>query len=90
VGFASFLKGNMKQIPGKFSKWLVESFDPYSASFVLLDGQRFMITAFVAYVTPSMPINGREIIKSSRSSTDENMMMCTLPGLRNEKLSMLP
>jgi len=27
MGVASFLKVDMKQIPRKFSKWLVESFD---------------------------------------------------------------
>ncbi|KAJ8420954.1 hypothetical protein Cgig2_025808 [Carnegiea gigantea] len=67
IGFASFLKVDLKQIPGKFSRWLVNSFDPYSTSFVLLDGQRFMVTSFDAYVTLDVPIGGREIIESSRS-----------------------
>ncbi|KAJ8424214.1 hypothetical protein Cgig2_033098 [Carnegiea gigantea] len=71
MGFASFLKVNIKQIPGKFFKWLVHSFDPYYASFVLPSGQRFMIIAFDAYVTLGLPIGGREIMKSSMSSTDE-------------------
>ncbi|KAJ8445640.1 hypothetical protein Cgig2_018581 [Carnegiea gigantea] len=71
IGFASFLKVDLKQILGKFSKWLIDSFDSYSASFVLLDGQRFMVTTFDAYVTLGVPIGGREIMESSRSSTDE-------------------
>ena len=71
MGFASFLKVNLKQIPGKFSKWLVDSFNPYSTSFVLLDGQRFMVTTFDAYVTLGVPIGGREIMESSRSLTDK-------------------
>ncbi|KAJ8421247.1 hypothetical protein Cgig2_013348 [Carnegiea gigantea] len=71
MGFASFLKVNLKHIPWKFSKWLVESFDPYSSSFVLLDGQRFTVTAFHVYVTLCVPIKGREIMEITRSSTDE-------------------
>jgi len=27
IGIASFLKVDLKRIPGKFSKWLVDSFD---------------------------------------------------------------
>ncbi|KAJ8424377.1 hypothetical protein Cgig2_033994 [Carnegiea gigantea] len=37
MGFASFLKADLKQILRKFSKWLVESFGPYTISFRLLD-----------------------------------------------------
>ncbi|KAJ8422305.1 hypothetical protein Cgig2_014530 [Carnegiea gigantea] len=71
MGFASFLKVGLKQILEKFSKWLVESFDPYSASFMLSDGQRFTVTAFDAYVTLGVLIGGREIMEISKSSTDE-------------------
>ncbi|KAJ8423746.1 hypothetical protein Cgig2_031336 [Carnegiea gigantea] len=71
MGFASFLKVDLKQIPGKFSKWIVDSFDPYSTSFVLPNGQRFTIIAFDAYMTLGMSIGEREIIESSKSSPDE-------------------
>ncbi|KAJ8421006.1 LOW QUALITY PROTEIN: hypothetical protein Cgig2_028060 [Carnegiea gigantea] len=36
---ASFLKVDRNQILGKFSKWLVDSFDPYTICLSLLDGQ---------------------------------------------------
>ncbi|KAJ8421447.1 hypothetical protein Cgig2_013881 [Carnegiea gigantea] len=62
TGLASFLKLDLKQIPGKFSKWLVESFDPYFASFVLSDGQRFIATPFDAYVILGVPFGGRKIM----------------------------
>ena len=38
MGFASFLKVDLKQNHGKFSKWLIESFDPYTVCFRLSDG----------------------------------------------------
>jgi len=38
MGFASFLKVDLKQIPRKFSRGLVESFDPYVVYFRLPDG----------------------------------------------------
>ncbi|KAJ8423660.1 hypothetical protein Cgig2_006239 [Carnegiea gigantea] len=38
IGLASFLKIDLKQIPGKFFKWLVESNHPYAVCFMLLDG----------------------------------------------------
>jgi len=38
MGFASFLKVDLKQILGEFSKWLLESFNPYVVYFKLLDG----------------------------------------------------
>ncbi|KAJ8426513.1 hypothetical protein Cgig2_023272 [Carnegiea gigantea] len=60
--FASFLK---------FSKWLVECFDPYAASFVLPDGQKFPVTAFDVYMTLGEPFKGREVIEITMSSTDE-------------------
>ncbi|KAJ8429729.1 LOW QUALITY PROTEIN: hypothetical protein Cgig2_024981 [Carnegiea gigantea] len=62
IRFASFLE---------FSKWLVDSFDHYFTSFMLLDGQRFVVTTFDAYMTLGVPIGGREIMDSSRSSMDE-------------------
>ncbi|KAJ8439651.1 hypothetical protein Cgig2_021663 [Carnegiea gigantea] len=70
IGFSSFLKVNLKQISGKFSKWLVEIFDPYSTSFALSDGQRFTVIAFDVYMTIRVPIGGREIMEITRSSTD--------------------
>ncbi|KAJ8437685.1 hypothetical protein Cgig2_028623 [Carnegiea gigantea] len=71
LGFASFLKVDLKQIPGQFLKWLVESFDPYCASFVLPDGQRFIVTAFDVYVTLGEPIGEREIMEITKSSMDK-------------------
>ncbi|KAJ8421369.1 hypothetical protein Cgig2_025252 [Carnegiea gigantea] len=71
MGFASFLKVDLKQIPGKFSKWLVESFDPHSASFVRSKGQRFIVTVFDVYVTLVLPIGGSKIMEITRSSADE-------------------
>ncbi|KAJ8429604.1 hypothetical protein Cgig2_008834 [Carnegiea gigantea] len=71
MGFASFLKVDLKQILGKFSKLLVESYDPYPASFVLPDGQRFVVIAFDVYVTLGVPIEGRKIVEITSSSTDE-------------------
>ncbi|KAJ8425103.1 LOW QUALITY PROTEIN: hypothetical protein Cgig2_032216 [Carnegiea gigantea] len=64
-------KVDLKQIPGKFSKWLVESFNPYSTSFVLSDGQRFTVTAFDVYMTLGVLIGGREIIEITKSSMDK-------------------
>ncbi|KAJ8424152.1 hypothetical protein Cgig2_001614 [Carnegiea gigantea] len=71
MGFASFLKVDLKQIPGKFSKLLVESSDPYSASFVLPNGQRFTVAAFDVYMTLGMPIGERETMEITRSLTVE-------------------
>ncbi|KAJ8432175.1 hypothetical protein Cgig2_029016 [Carnegiea gigantea] len=64
-------KVDLKQIIGTFSKWLVESFDPYSASFVLPNGQRFTVIACDVYVTLGVTIRGREIMEITRSSTNE-------------------
>ncbi|KAJ8419817.1 hypothetical protein Cgig2_011749 [Carnegiea gigantea] len=69
--FASFLKVDLKQIPGKFSKWLVESFDLYAVCFRLPNGQKFPVTAFNVYVSLGVPFGGREIIEITKSSTDE-------------------
>ncbi|KAJ8423659.1 hypothetical protein Cgig2_006238 [Carnegiea gigantea] len=66
-GFASFLLVDLK----KFSKWPVESFDPYSASFMFSDGQRFMAASFDVYMTLGVPIGGNEIMEITRSLTDE-------------------
>ncbi|KAJ8419720.1 hypothetical protein Cgig2_020781 [Carnegiea gigantea] len=57
MGFDFFLKFNLKQILGKFSKWLVESFDPGKA--------------FDVYLTLGVPIGEREIMEITKSSTDE-------------------
>ncbi|KAJ8419721.1 hypothetical protein Cgig2_020782 [Carnegiea gigantea] len=61
MGFTSFVKVNLKQIIGKFSKWLVESFDPYA----------FSATTFDVYVTLGVPFGGRKIIKITKSSMDK-------------------
>ncbi|KAJ8420268.1 hypothetical protein Cgig2_004593 [Carnegiea gigantea] len=71
MGFASLLKVDLKQIPGKFFKWLVESFDSYAIYFRLPDGQKFSVTAFDMCVTLGVPFGGKEIIKITKSSTDE-------------------
>ncbi|KAJ8439956.1 hypothetical protein Cgig2_013583 [Carnegiea gigantea] len=67
IRFASLLK----QIPGKFSKWLVDSFDPYFICFRLPNGQKFSVIEFDVYVTLDVPIGGREIVEITKSSTDE-------------------
>jgi len=71
MGFASSLKVNLKQIPWKFSKWLVESFDPYVVYFRLPDGQKFSVTTLDVYVTLGAPFRGWEIIEITKSSMDE-------------------
>ena len=71
MAFASFLKVDLKQIPGKFSKWLVESFDPYCAFFVLSNGQRFTVTSFDVYMTMGVPIGEKEIMEITMSSTNK-------------------
>ena len=71
MGFASFLKANLKQILGKFSKWLVESFDPYAMCFRLPDGQKFPITTFDVYVSLGVHLEGEEIIEITKFLTDE-------------------
>ncbi|KAJ8432171.1 hypothetical protein Cgig2_029012 [Carnegiea gigantea] len=71
MGFASFLNVDLKEVPEKFSKWLVESFDLYSASFVLLDRQRFTVTSFDVYVTLGVTTRGRETMEITRSSMNK-------------------
>ncbi|KAJ8420909.1 hypothetical protein Cgig2_007765 [Carnegiea gigantea] len=51
MGFASFLKVNLKQILEKLSKWLVKIFDLYTICFRLPDGQKFQVTPFDVYLT---------------------------------------
>ncbi|KAJ8420707.1 hypothetical protein Cgig2_000530 [Carnegiea gigantea] len=68
--FAPFLKVDVKQISGKFSNWLVESFDPYVVHFRLPDGQKFPVTTFDVHVTLGVPLGGTEIIKITMSSMD--------------------
>ncbi|KAJ8420796.1 LOW QUALITY PROTEIN: hypothetical protein Cgig2_016839 [Carnegiea gigantea] len=65
MGFTSFFKVDLKQILGK------KSFDPYSASFMLTNGQRFTATTFDVYVTLGVSIRGREIMEITRSLTNE-------------------
>ncbi|KAJ8429513.1 LOW QUALITY PROTEIN: hypothetical protein Cgig2_016245 [Carnegiea gigantea] len=88
MGFASFLKVDLKQLLRKFSKWVVDSFHPYSASFVLPDGQRFMVTTFDAYVT--LDVLERKSSSATGLQRMKNMIGCMLPGSRNGKLSTLP
>jgi len=71
MGFASFLKVDLKNIPGKFSNCLVESFDPYAVCFRLPDGQKFPVTAFAVYATLGVPLRGTKIIEITKSSTEE-------------------
>ncbi|KAJ8419972.1 LOW QUALITY PROTEIN: hypothetical protein Cgig2_015295 [Carnegiea gigantea] len=51
IGFAPFLKVDVKQIPGKFSE--------------LLEGQKFPVTAFDAQATLGVPLGERKTSKSS-------------------------
>ncbi|KAJ8425375.1 hypothetical protein Cgig2_011759 [Carnegiea gigantea] len=64
MGFVSFLKVDLKQILGKFFKWLVESFDPYVIYFTLSNGQKFPFIAFDVYVTLDVPFGERKIRES--------------------------
>ncbi|KAJ8427309.1 hypothetical protein Cgig2_032958 [Carnegiea gigantea] len=72
MGLAFFLKVEVKQIPGEFSKWLVESFDPYALYFKLPDGQKFPVTAFDVHMTLGVPLGRIEIIKITKSSMDDD------------------
>jgi len=56
MGFASLLKVDLKKIPQKFLKCVVERFDHYSNYFKLLDGEEFPVTTFEV----GMPIGGRK------------------------------
>ncbi|KAJ8424963.1 hypothetical protein Cgig2_000550 [Carnegiea gigantea] len=47
MGFASFLKVDLKQILGKFS-----NFDPYAICFELPDGKKFLVTLFDIHMMP--------------------------------------
>ncbi|KAJ8422212.1 hypothetical protein Cgig2_000290 [Carnegiea gigantea] len=71
MGFTSFLKIDVKQIPMKFSKWLVESFDPYVVYFKLLEEQKFHVTTFDVYLTLGVPIGGKQIVKINKAFIDE-------------------
>ncbi|KAJ8442716.1 hypothetical protein Cgig2_011636 [Carnegiea gigantea] len=86
VGFASFLKFNLKQIPWKFSKWLVESFDPYAMCFKLPDGQKFSVTTFDVYATLGVPLGGTEIIEINKSLMDEEYYEVHAAWLKEWKL----
>ncbi|KAJ8423748.1 hypothetical protein Cgig2_031338 [Carnegiea gigantea] len=71
MGFAPFLKVDVKQIPGKFCKWLMKSFDPYAVCFRLADGQKFPVTAFNVHATLGVPLGGTEITEITKSSMDD-------------------
>ncbi|KAJ8439955.1 hypothetical protein Cgig2_013582 [Carnegiea gigantea] len=58
-------------LEGKFSKWPVESIDPYDVCFRLLDGQKFLVTAFDVCMTLHVPLEGRQIVEITKSSVDE-------------------
>ncbi|KAJ8420610.1 LOW QUALITY PROTEIN: hypothetical protein Cgig2_023944 [Carnegiea gigantea] len=90
MGFASFLKVNVKQIPGKFSKWLVESFDPYAACFRLLDGQKFSVTAFDLYATLGVPLGGQKQSKSPSLRWTKSMLRCMPRGSANGNSRRVP
>ncbi|KAJ8429728.1 hypothetical protein Cgig2_024980 [Carnegiea gigantea] len=60
--FAPFLKVDVNQIPGKFFKWLVESFDLYA---------KFLVTAFNVHAILGVPLGGTEIIEITKSSMDD-------------------
>ena len=68
MGFASFLKVDVKQILGKFCKWLVESFNPYTMCFRL---PKFSITTFDVHATLGVPLGGMEIIRMTKSLMDD-------------------
>ncbi|KAJ8422303.1 hypothetical protein Cgig2_014528 [Carnegiea gigantea] len=72
MGFASFIKVYLKQIPRKFSKWLVESFELCAVCFRLLNGQTFPVTAFDVYTTLGVPLGGREIIVFDERKVQQN------------------
>ncbi|KAJ8425869.1 LOW QUALITY PROTEIN: hypothetical protein Cgig2_028214 [Carnegiea gigantea] len=69
MGFASFLKVDLKQIPGKFSKWLRGLIPtlPHCA----FEWAKVTVIIFDVYVTLGVPIRGREIMEITRSSMDE-------------------
>ncbi|KAJ8421309.1 hypothetical protein Cgig2_017155 [Carnegiea gigantea] len=71
MGFASFLMVDLKQILGKFSKWLVESSNPYVVCFRLSDGQKYQVTTFNVYVILGVHSDGRQIVEITKSSMDE-------------------
>ena len=86
MGFSSFLKVDLKQIPWKFSKWLVENFDPYAICFRLPDGQKLPITALYVYVTLDVPFGERKIIEITKSSTDEEYDEVHIAWLKEQKI----
>ncbi|KAJ8425612.1 hypothetical protein Cgig2_005291 [Carnegiea gigantea] len=91
MGFTFFLKVDLKHIPGKFSEWMVESFDPNAMCFTLLDGHNFSNTAFDVYATMGVPLGGEW--KSSKSPSLRRMksMMRYLPrGLRDGNSKRMP
>ncbi|KAJ8423413.1 LOW QUALITY PROTEIN: hypothetical protein Cgig2_020950 [Carnegiea gigantea] len=86
IGFTSSLKVDVKEIPGKFSKWLVESFDPYAVCFRLLNGQKFSVTAFDVYATLGVPLGRTKIIEITKSSMDEEYDEVDAESLKEWKL----
>ncbi|KAJ8426826.1 LOW QUALITY PROTEIN: hypothetical protein Cgig2_022607 [Carnegiea gigantea] len=71
IGFAPFLKVDVQQILGKFSKWLL---DLYAICFRLPDGQRFPVTAFDVHATLGVPLGDQ---KSSKSRSLQSTMSMT-------------
>ncbi|KAJ8435259.1 hypothetical protein Cgig2_009392 [Carnegiea gigantea] len=74
IRFSSFLKVNLKQIPGKFSKWLGESFNPYTVCFRVPNGQKFPVIAFDMNVTLDVPFGEGKSSKSPSLPWMKNMM----------------
>ncbi|KAJ8433424.1 hypothetical protein Cgig2_024760 [Carnegiea gigantea] len=76
--FASFLKVDLKQNHGKFSKWLIESFDPYA---------KFPITALDVHVTLGVPFSETQIVEFTESSMDEEYDEVSAAWLREWKIN---
>ncbi|KAJ8433393.1 hypothetical protein Cgig2_019183 [Carnegiea gigantea] len=78
MGFASFLRVDLKQISRKFSKWLAKDCNPYAVSFRLPYGQKFLVIAFDVYLTLGVPIGGTQTIEINKSSINEEYKDVTL------------
>ena len=86
MGFAPFLKVDVKQILGKFSKSLLESFDPYAVCFRLADGQKFPVIAFDVHVNLGVPLGGTKITEINKSLMDDEYDEVQAAWLKEWKL----
>jgi len=86
MGFAVFLKVDLKQILGKLSKWLVESFDPYTVFFRLPDGQKFSFTTFNMCMTLGVLSKGKQIVEITKPFMDEKYNEVNVACLRGWKI----